>query len=85
MPKDDASAEIGEVLIAVVMAAVSSVLIAIAGFVLGIFPCTRLFVGEATESASIVAPATALLFGGATFAIVFRLMIHYGDSPSRTD
>jgi len=85
MPKHDYSARAVELLIPILLAAVPAALMAIAGFVFGIFLCSWLFTGEATESALIVGPATGLLFGVATFFAVFRWIIHYGDPPSRVD
>ena len=85
MSKNDDPAGGGELLIPILLATVPAALMAIAGFVFGIFLCSWFFTGEATESALIVGPATGLLFGVATFVAVFRWVIHYGDPPSRID
>jgi hypothetical protein len=70
---------IGELFFAIVLASIAAVLAGISGFVLGIFLCGRFLSGEATESALVVGPTAALLFGSAAFALVFRWIVHYGD------
>ena len=82
MAKNNDSAGIGALLIPILLASVAAVLMAVAGFVFGIFLCGRLLTGELTEWGLIVGPASALLFGVTTFVVVFRGFIHYGDPPS---
>ncbi len=71
----------GEILVAVLISGVLAVLAAIGGFVAGIFLCRLFFSGESSESALILAPATALLVGAAAFVFAFRKMSSYGERP----
>jgi len=76
---------LGENFIAVLISGVAAVLAAIVGAIGGIFLCTKLFTGEGTESALVVAPVLALLVGTAVFVLAFRKLSSYGegsDSPS---
>lgn len=66
---------------AVLIAGIAAVLAGIAGFVGGIWVCSVVFSGEATESALVIGPATALVFAAAVFIIMFRKMTMFGDSP----
>ena len=76
------SATPGELLFAILSAAGIAALAGLVGFLGGTILCARLLVGEATEWALIVAPATALLFGVAAFGISFLWILHYGDPPA---
>jgi len=71
----------GEIIVAMLIAGPAAVLAATAGFVGGIWICSVVLTGEATESALFVAPATAVVLAIAVFIIVFRKMTTYGDSP----
>jgi hypothetical protein len=74
----------GEIFIAFLMAGAAAVLAAGMGFVGAIFLCAKLLSGEGSESALILAPATALILGIAVFVFVFGKVIRYGedlDSP----
>jgi hypothetical protein len=57
----------GEIIIAMFIAGVAAVLAVVAGFLGGIWICGVVFSGEATESALIMATATAIVFGIAVF------------------
>jgi hypothetical protein len=72
----------GELMFAICIASICALLAAVVGFVGAIFLCGRLFSGEMTEWALILAPLAALLFGAAAFDITFRWIVHYGDPPS---
>jgi hypothetical protein len=71
----------GEIFIAVLMSGVAAVFAAVVGFVGAIFLCSRLFSGEATESALILAPATAVVFAVAVFVFAFWKISTYGEGP----
>lgn len=72
---------VGESLIAVLMSGVAALLAAVVGFVGAIFLCSKLFSGEATESALILAPATAIVFAVAVFVFAFWKISMYGEGP----
>ena len=71
----------GEILVAVLMSGVAAVFAAVVGFVGAIFLCSKLFSGEARESALILAPATALVLAFAVFVFAFRKISTYGEGP----
>jgi len=73
----------GENVFATVLSGVLAALAGIVGFVGGIFLCQTLLSGEMAEWALVLAPAMALVMAVATFVIVFRKIITYGDPPSR--
>ena len=73
---------LGENFIAVLISGVLAVLAAVGGFVAGVFLCTKLFTGEGTESALVVAPVLALLFATAVFVFAFRKLSSYGEGPA---
>lgn len=66
--------------VATVVGLVAAVLAGVAGFLAGIFACSKS--GEAGETALVVAPATALIFAVLAFAFTFRWIMKYGDVPS---
>jgi uncharacterized membrane protein len=70
---------LGENLVAVLISGVVAILTAIAGLVGGIFLCNKLFTGEGTESALVVAPVLALLVGTAVFVFAFRKLSKYRE------
>ncbi len=71
---------IGEIVFATVLSAVAATMAALAGFVGVVFLCARLFSGEASESALVLAPATAFVFAVVAFVICYRKIITYGES-----
>jgi hypothetical protein len=72
---------LGENFVAILISGVIAVLAAVVGAIGGIFLCTKLFTGEGTESALVVAPALALLVGTAVFVFAFRKLSKYGEGP----
>lgn len=74
---------VGESFIAFVMSGVAALLAAVVGFVGAIFLCEKLFSGEMTEWALILAPATALVFAATVFVFAFRKISTYGESPDK--
>lgn len=72
---------LGESFVAVVISVAVAVLVAVVGAIGGIFLCTKLFTGEGTESALVVAPVLALLVGAAVFVFTFRKLSKYGEGP----
>ncbi len=72
---------VGESLIAFLISAVAAVFAAIAGFFVGVILPEVFLSGEATESALILAPAIALIFGTAVFVFAYRKISSYGESP----
>lgn len=73
----------GETFIAFVVSVVAAVPAAVVGFVGAIFLCEKIFSGEMTEWALILAPATALVFAVAVFVFAFRKISMYGESPDK--
>lgn len=72
----------GENLVAILIASVVALLLAIAGFVAGIFFCGWAFTGEATESGLILAPLASIVAGITAFVVIYRWFAGYGNPPS---
>jgi hypothetical protein len=69
--------------VAPLMAGLSAVFAAVAGFVGAIFLCGKLLSSEFAVLAVFIAPTTALILGIATFVVVFRKISTYREDPDR--
>ena len=69
----------GEIAVAILMSCAAAAVAAIVGFVGAIFLCAKLLSGESSESALILAPATALVLAVVVFVFSFRKITHYGE------
>jgi hypothetical protein len=67
---------LGEIIFATVLSALAAVLAAVVGFVGAIALSSALFSGEATESALVLAPASALGMAVIAFIVSFRKLLY---------
>ena len=73
---------LGETVVALIAGLIAGLLAGVAGGVAASFACSELLAGETGEAALVLAPLTALALAVLAFALTFRWIVRYGNSPT---
>jgi hypothetical protein len=87
MTKSKCQWTVGDLMIAILLASACTLPAAIVGFVATNYICDLVFSDEMSVwwGGFILGPLAALLTAAATFLLVFRKILHYGEHPANGD